>query len=96
MSDKQTGWIASSPDHLPLGLLAYQKIASSDHQFQPGYLYSFNDIGRLSGLTGVGVRYRAMMDGWPLVTVWVEQHRERRPRYVDGAFLSGIQQTVSV
>jgi hypothetical protein len=80
-----------SGDRYPLDLPAYQKIANADHRFNVDQLYSFNDIARITGLSSVGVRQRAVLDGWPTAPVWIHPSKIRRPAYVSGDFLRNIQ-----
>lgn len=75
----------------PLDLPAYQKIANAEHRFDSEQLYSFADIARITGLSSVGVRQRAILDGWPTAPVWIHSSKRRRPSYVSGDFLRSIQ-----
>ena len=80
-----------SENRIPLGLPAYKKISNSSHEFETDRLYSFHDIARLTGLSPVGVRQRAILDQWPTAPIWVHSSRIRRPQYVSGEFLRDIQ-----
>jgi len=77
---------------LPLHLPAYRKLAAASHQFENSPLYSFTDIGRLIGVTRIGVRQRAFIDQWPTVEIWMHQGKTRRPQYVPGVFLANLQE----
>ena len=46
---------------LPLHLPAYRKLAAASYQFEDSPFYSFSDIGRLIGVTRVGVRQRVFV-----------------------------------
>lgn len=91
--------MATKPNHgsnvtaeqYPLGLSAYQKIANAEHRFDSERLYSITDVARLSGLSSVGVRQRALSDNWPTVPLWVHESKVRRPAYISGDFLRTIQ-----
>jgi len=77
---------------LPLHLPAYRKLAAASHQFENSPFYSFSDIGRLIGVTRIGVRQRAFIDQWPTVEIFMHQGKTRRPQYVAGAFLATLQE----
>ena len=77
----------SSFEHISLGLTAYRKLASTGHEFDPEMLYTFADIGRLTGVSAMGIRQRAIYDQWPTVSVHVAKGQAKRPHYVSGAFL---------
>lgn len=74
-----------------LSLPAYQKIANAQHDFNMDKLYSHSDISRLTGLSSVGVRQRAIMDKWPTASLWNEPSKVRHPAFVSGEFLRLIQ-----
>lgn len=80
---------------IPACLSVYQKLASVDYEFEPELLYTFADIGRLIGVSSMGVRQRALYDEWPLVSVHVCKGRGRRSHYVRGEFLQALQKAVS-
>jgi hypothetical protein len=82
---------SAAADRYPLGLPAYQKIANAEHRFDSEQWYSFADIARITGLSSVGVRQRAILDGWPAAPVWIHSSKMRRPSYVSGDFLRSIQ-----
>ena len=77
---------------LPLHLPAYRKLAAASHQFENSPFYSFTDIGRLIGVSRIGVRQRAFIDHWPTVEIFMHQGKTRRPQYVPGVFLANLQE----
>jgi len=80
----------SSFEHISLGLTAYRKLASTGHEFDPEMLYTFADIGRLTGVSAMGIRQRAIYDQWPTVSVHVAKGQAKRAHYVSGAFLAEV------
>jgi len=77
---------------LPLHLPAYRKLAAASYQFENSPFYSFTDIGRLIGVSRIGVRQRAFIDQWPTVEIFMHQGKTRRPQYVPGVFLANLQE----
>jgi len=80
----------SSLEHISLGLTAYRKLASTGHEFDYEMLYTFADIGRLIGVSAMGIRQRAIYDQWPTVSVHVAKGQAKRAHYVSGAFLAEL------
>jgi len=70
---------------------AYKKMAKCEHIFDDETLYSFTDIGRLTGVSAMGIRQRAFYDQWPLVSIFVAKGRTQRPHFVSGSFLKSLQ-----
>ncbi|MFZ9080275.1 MAG: hypothetical protein ACO23H_17205 [Alphaproteobacteria bacterium] len=76
-----------------MALPVYQKIKSTNHPFEIGQYYSLSTLARILGFSAVGIRQRAINDQWPMLNVWCDKHRMRRPHFVSGEFLSNIQKT---
>jgi hypothetical protein len=74
--------------------LVYQRIGKCEHQFKPGQYYALRSLGMILGISPTGIRQRAITDRWPILDVWHESKRIRRPHFVDGAFLADIQKTI--
>ncbi len=70
---------------------AYKKMANCKHTFEPEKLYSFADIARLTGVSAMGIRQRAIYDQWPTVSIFVAKGRAQRPHFVSGSFLESLQ-----
>ena len=77
--------------HIPTCQPVYRKLASADYHFESEVLYTFADIGRLIGVSSMGIRQRALYDQWPLVSVHVHKGQGRRNHYVKGEFPSSHQ-----
>ena len=69
----------------------YQRIQSTSHVFEHGQWYTLSSLARILGFSAVGIRQRAVTDQWPLLPVWCEKHRMRRPNFISGDFLRDIQ-----
>ena len=76
--------------HIPTCQSVYRKLASADYHFESEVLYTFADIGRLIGVSSMGIRQRALYDQWPLVSVHVRKGQGRRNHYVKGEFIQAI------
>lgn len=70
---------------------AYKKMANSEHIFDADKLYSFADIARLTGVSAMGIRQRAIYDQWPTVSIFVAKGQAKRPHFVSGSFLKSLQ-----
>ena len=70
---------------------AYKKMANCKHKFDPEMLYTFADIGRLTGVSAMGIRQRAFYDQWPTVSIFVAKGQAQRPHFVSGSFLKSLQ-----
>tara|TARA_R100001230_G_C5502752_1_gene46164 strand:+ start:135 stop:407 length:273 start_codon:yes stop_codon:yes gene_type:complete len=70
---------------------AYKKMANSEHTFKPKKLYSFADIARLTGVSAMGIRQRAIYDQWPTISIFVAKGQTKRPHFVSGSFLKSLQ-----
>lgn len=70
---------------------AYKKMANSEHIFDAEKLYSFADIARLTGVSAMGIRQRAIYDQWPTVSIFVAKGQAQRPHFVSGSFLKSLQ-----
>ena len=74
-----------------MALPFYQKIKSTSHVFEHGQWYTLSSLARILGFSPTGIRQRAIIDQWPLLDVWCEKHRMRRPNFISGDFLRDIQ-----
>jgi hypothetical protein len=70
---------------------AYKKMANCKHTFEPEKLYSFADIARLTGVSAMGIRQRAIYDQWPTISIFVAKGQAKRPHFVSGSFLKSLQ-----
>lgn len=70
---------------------AYKKMAKCEHIFAADKFYSFADIARLTGVSAMGIRQRAIYDQWPLVSIFVAKGKTQRPHFVSGSFLKSLQ-----
>ena len=70
---------------------AYRKMANCQHIFDAEKLYSFADIARLTGVSAMGIRQRAIYDEWPTISIFVAKGQAKRPHFVSGSFLKSLQ-----